>query len=56
LKQKAVTLKLPWRLQDFQDTRAIGYLLKKTANKDWNQPQRKKSVVAVNKDEKGVEI
>jgi hypothetical protein len=31
----------------------VGYLLRKAANKDWNQPRRKKSV-AVNKDEKGV--
>jgi hypothetical protein len=55
LKQEAVTLKLPWRPQDFQDARAIGYLLRKAANREWNQPRRKK-FVAVNKDEKGVEI
>jgi hypothetical protein len=29
------------------------YLLRKAANREWNQPRRKKSI-AVNKDEKGV--
>ena len=42
LKQEAVTLKLPWRLQDVQDARAMGYLLKKAANREWNQPSTKK--------------
>jgi len=51
LKQKAVTLKLPWRPRDVQDARAMGYLLRKAANREWNQPRRKKSVT-VNKDEK----
>jgi hypothetical protein len=54
LKQEAVTLKLPWRCHDVQDARAMGYLLRKAANREWKQPRRKK-VVAVNKDEKGVE-
>jgi hypothetical protein len=49
LKQEAVTLKLPWRL------RTMGYMLKKAANREWNQPRRKQ-FVAVNKDKKGVEI
>ena len=31
----------------------MGYLLRKAANREWNQPRRKK-FVAVNKDEKGV--
>jgi hypothetical protein len=31
----------------------LGYLLKKAANREWNQPRRKK-FVAVNKDEKEV--
>ena len=53
LKQKAVTLKLPWRLQDVGDVRAVGYLLRKATNREWKQPRRKK-FVAVNKDEKGV--
>jgi hypothetical protein len=52
LKQEAVTLKLPWRLKD---ARAMGYMLRKAANREWNQPGRKQ-FVAVNKDEKGVEI
>ena len=52
LKQEAVTLKLPWRLKD---VRAMGYMLRKAANREWNQPRRKQ-FVAVNKDEKGVEI
>jgi hypothetical protein len=55
LKQEAVTLKLPWRPQDVRDVRAMGYLLKKAANREWNQPRRKKFVV-VNKNEKGMEI
>jgi hypothetical protein len=55
LKQKAVTLKLPWRLKDVKDARAIGYMLRKAAKREWNQPRRKQ-FVAVNKDEKGVEI
>ena len=53
MKQEAVTLKLPWRLQDVQDARVMGYLLRKAANREWNQPRRK-NFVAVNKDEKGV--
>jgi hypothetical protein len=31
----------------------VGYLLRKAANREWNQP-RKKKFVTVNKDEKGV--
>lgn len=55
LKEEAVTLKLPWRLKDVKDARAMGYMLRKAANREWNQPRRKQ-FVAVNKDEKGVEI
>ena len=55
LKQEAVTLKLPWRLKDVKDARAMEYMLRKAANREWNQPRRKQ-FVAVNKDEKGVEI
>ena len=55
LKQEAVTLKLPWRPNDVKDARALGYLPRKAANREWNQPRRKQ-FVAVNKDEKGVEI
>ena len=53
LKQKAVALKLPWRPQDVQDSSAVSYLLRKTPNREWNQPRRKQ-FVAVNKDDKGV--
>jgi hypothetical protein len=55
LKQDVVTLKLPWRLKDVKDLRAMRYMLRKAANREWNQPRRKQFVV-VNKDEKGVEI
>ena len=55
LKQEAVTLKLPWRLNNVKDARAMGYTLRKAANREWNQPRRKQ-FVAVNKDENGVEI
>jgi hypothetical protein len=55
LKQEAVTLKLPWRFKDVKDVRAMGYMLSKAANREWNHPRRKQFVV-VNKDEKGVEI
>ena len=55
LKQEAVTLKLPWRLNDVKDARVMEYMLRKAANREWNQPRRKQ-FVAVNKDEKGMEI
>jgi hypothetical protein len=55
LKQEAVTLKLPWRLKGVKDARTMEYMLRKAANREWNQPRRKQ-FVAVNKDEKGVEI
>ena len=55
LNQEAVSWKLPWRLKDVKDARAMGYMLRKTANREWNQPRRKQ-FVAVNKDVKGVEI
>jgi hypothetical protein len=41
LKQEAVTLKLPWRLKAIKDARAMGYVLRKAANREWNQPRRK---------------
>jgi hypothetical protein len=53
MEQEAVKLKLTWRPQDIQDARAMGYLLRKPANREWNQP-RKKNFTTVNKDEKGV--
>jgi hypothetical protein len=46
---------LPWRLKDVKDARAMGYMLRNAANREWNQ-HRRKQFVAVNKDEKGVEI
>jgi hypothetical protein len=54
-KQEAVTLKLPWRPKDVNYARAMEYMLRKAANREWNQPSRKQ-FVAVNKVEKGVEI
>jgi len=36
LEQKTVTLILPWRTQD---VRAVGYLLRKAANREWNPAQ-----------------
>jgi hypothetical protein len=51
LNQEATTFKLPWRPQDVQDVTAMGYLLRKAANREWNQPRRKKFVV-VNNDKK----
>jgi hypothetical protein len=35
MKQEAIILKLPWR------RRAMGYMLRKAANREWNQPRRK---------------
>jgi hypothetical protein len=49
VEQETVKLKLLWRPQDIRDIRAKGYLLRKAANKKWNQPKR--NCVAVNKDE-----
>jgi hypothetical protein len=54
LKQEVVTLKLPWRPQDVQDATAMGYLLRKATNREWNLPKRKMFVL-VNKEEKGAE-
>ena len=36
-----VTLNLPWKLQDVQDVRAMSYLLRNAANREWNQPRKK---------------
>jgi hypothetical protein len=41
LKEEAVTLKLPWRCKDVKDARAMGYMLRKDANREWNQSRRK---------------
>jgi hypothetical protein len=55
LKQEAVTLKLPWIFKDVKYATAMGYMLRKAANRKWNQPRRKQFVI-INKNEKGVEI
>ena len=39
----------------FEMLKPASYLLRKAANREWNQPRRKK-FVAVTEDEKGVEI
>ena len=55
LEQEAVILKLPWGSQDVQDARAMSYLLRKAAEREWMQPRREK-FVAINKDEKVLAI
>jgi hypothetical protein len=47
LEQEAVKLKLPWRLQDIRVPRAMGYLLRKAANREWNHFKRKKCVAII---------
>ena len=42
---------LSWRPQNIEDDRAMGYLPRKVANREWNQPKRKKCA-AVNKAER----
>jgi hypothetical protein len=34
MEQEAVMLKSPWRPQDVQDAREVGYLLRKGANRE----------------------
>jgi hypothetical protein len=41
LEQEAVKLKLTWRLQDVKDARAMGYLLRKVANRSGTSPGEK---------------
>ena len=50
---EAVKMKpgLCWRPQDNGDARAVEYLLRKAANRKWNQPKGKKSIL-VNKPER----
>ena len=33
---------LPWRPQDVRDARAVGYLLRRAATREWNQLKREK--------------
>jgi hypothetical protein len=47
LEQVAVKLKLLWRPKDVRDARAMGHLLRKAVNRDWNYPSRKKCVAAI---------
>jgi hypothetical protein len=44
-----------WKPQNVQDSRAMGNMVRKAGSRDWNQPRRKK-FIAVNKDEKVVDI
>jgi hypothetical protein len=53
LEQEVMKLWLPWRFQDIRDARAMGYLLRKAANREWNQPRRKNCVI-VNKPERSL--
>ena len=55
MKEAAGTLNLPWIPKDVKEATAMGYLLRKAVNREWNHP-RKKKFVAVNEDEKEVEI
>ena len=36
LNQEAVSWKILWRLKDVKDSRAMGYMLRKAANREWN--------------------
>jgi len=45
LKQEAVKLMLPWILQNVRDVRTAEYLLKKAANREWNQPKKCVAVI-----------
>jgi hypothetical protein len=52
LKQEAVMLKLPWRPKDVKNARAVGYLQRKVANREWNQPRRKNfTAININENE-----
>ena len=46
-----VKLGLTWRPQDVDSTRAVGNLLRRAVNLEWNKPKKKKCV-AVNKAER----
>jgi hypothetical protein len=48
LEQEAVKLKLPRIPQDVRNARLMGYLLRKAANREWNQPKRKKFIAIIN--------
>lgn len=42
-----VTMWLPWRPQDVRDARAMEFLPKRAANRDWNQPKKKKCMQSI---------
>ena len=46
---KAVKVKLglPWRPQDVQDARVMGYQVRKAVNREWNQLKREKCVAVI---------
>jgi hypothetical protein len=46
--EEYVILQLPWWLQGIWVVRAVEYLLRETANREWNQPKRKNCAI-VNK-------
>jgi hypothetical protein len=47
LEQEAVKLKLPWRLSDVSDARAVEYLPRKAANRKLNMPKIKKCLAVI---------
>jgi hypothetical protein len=55
IKKRSCNIEIAWRFKDVKDARAMGYMVRKAANREWNQ-SRRKQFVAVNKEEKGVEI
>jgi hypothetical protein len=55
LEQEAVTLQLPWSPMDVEDARAVGYLLRKSAIMEWNDPKRN-NCAAVTKQKRGGDL
>ena len=47
IETRSCNIEVSWKPQDVWDARAVGYLVRKAANREWNYPRR-------NKDEKGV--
>lgn len=45
LEQEAIRLRLTWISQDVRDARSVGYLLRKSANRESKWPKRKTCVV-----------
>jgi hypothetical protein len=44
LNQEAVNVKISWRLQDIRDIRDVRCLPRNEANREWNQPKRRKFI------------